>query len=340
MEESLEEIVLFAFKKTLQPTSNKDSKMRHSFVTICSLLGLFSSHLAYTSDEIDVTQALRIHQLMPPEKLTFHFAIEPAVPNDFIAQSPNGDIDYSDWVYWGSPEALKAFFQDTNSLSKPIMRVRIAPNTLLSEVVNLEEEKLRRGLTEAGLKPSSIKSGKWGNHYPYFSLAIPFQNKKIHGAFVGLDDGSDIVLQIEFLCPERKSNSGDDLALWKRFLTQTHELSEPLFFKALGQELHKGYTIVNLYGHKIKVIAEKRTADQKVQFVVIPDSLTPEFNFKSVFQCLMGANWHHGEPLLKVNGLFKINEYINHEMTASVLIKEVLEFTHIPPQKNIFIHQL
>lgn len=47
-----------------------------------------------SAEEIDVSQPLRIIQLMPRDTLTETLAIEPFLPENYIALSMSGKIDY------------------------------------------------------------------------------------------------------------------------------------------------------------------------------------------------------------------------------------------------------
>ena len=65
--------------------------------------------LATEKIDIDVTQPLRITQLIPRKASFAALPIEPAIPKDFIALSKRGEIDYAKGVYWG-PKRIKSLF--------------------------------------------------------------------------------------------------------------------------------------------------------------------------------------------------------------------------------------
>lgn len=161
-------------------------------------------------------------------------------------------------------------------------------------------------------------------------------------AYVGLNEQNGTVLLFNLIIP--KTPNGKDLAmkLWETFINETTELPEPLLLKATGQEMHLGYTIVDVVERKIRVIAEKRKSDQKVRFAAIPEDQTVEFKFKRAFTTLMELDWHHDEPLLKIEGTYFVDKtWVQYSMTTSVFIKEVNEFTPVPAlKKNVFIKEL
>lgn len=290
------------------------------------------------AEDIDVTQSLRINQLMPRERLLIRLAVEPAIPEDYIALSKEGEVTYSDWVYWGPKDILSAYFKDPLSLSVPIIRVKTTPNIIQPRHGVLDEKSIREGVSQMD-KKASLDFGSWGT-YPYCMIGA--KKEKAHMAYVGLNDENGTILFFHLIIPQNElAAEASALKLWKRFFQETKELPEPLFFKALGQEMHPGYTIVDVVGRKIKVIAEKRKSDQKIQFIAIPIDQNIEFKFETAFTTLMTANWHYNEPLLKIKGAYIINKgWLHYSMTTSVFIKEVDEFTHVAPVENVFFKAL
>jgi len=94
------------------------------------------------AEEIDVTQPLRIQQLMPRDGMFVSLGIDPAVPKDFVAMNDKGTIDYSDWVYWGPEKVLKAYFEDPTSLAEPIMRAQLSTEVAQRRFGSLDEQSL------------------------------------------------------------------------------------------------------------------------------------------------------------------------------------------------------
>lgn len=303
------------------------------------LLTLFL-HIAHLhAEEVDVTQPLRISQLMPRERLFSTLGVEPAIPNDFIALSKEGELNYSDWVYWGTKEALQAYFKDPSSLSEPILRVKFTTDIKQRKYGSFDEKVLRNQISSF-LEKASFEFGQWGS-YPYCRVSGWLDNNEGHFAYVGLNEENGAVLLFQLVVPQKSESKASDLKLWEKFFQETKELPEPLLFKANGQEMHIGYTIVDIVGHKIKVTAEKRKSDQKVQFAAIPQDQAVEFRFEKAFNTIMEVNWHHNKPLLKIKGTYIVDKgWVQYSMTTSVLIKEVDEFSSVPPKKNLFLKTL
>ncbi|NGX36946.1 MAG: hypothetical protein K1000chlam2_00092 [Chlamydiae bacterium] len=300
------------------------------------LLFLFNllSFKLLSEEDIDVTQEIRIKQLIPQDLFTFFLAIEPAIPEDFVCLRTDKDPI---WIYWGPEEVLRAFFEDEKSLSQPIIRASIGLNTVQDSPEGFNRQRLRAECKKAA-PDMYLYFGNWGS-YPYFTSTGTIDGQKVHCAWVGLNtDGT--TLQFHLVIPENKGLEKEAVVLWNRFLKETQELPEPLLFKAHGQEMHIGYTIVDICGHKAKVIAEKRKSDQKLQYAVIPLDSNLKFKFEDALSTNMQAKWHANEPLLKLTGTFTIedNRNISWEQTTSILIKETDKFTKIPPQKeNVYI---
>ncbi len=115
------------------------------------------------AEDIDVTQSLRINQLMPRERLLIRLAVEPAIPEVYIALSKEGEVTYSDWVYWGPKDILSAYFKDPLSLSVPIIRVKITPNIIQPRHGVLDDEKsIRRRVSQMD-KKASLDFAEAGN---------------------------------------------------------------------------------------------------------------------------------------------------------------------------------
>lgn len=288
--------------------------------------------------DIDVSQPIRISQMIPSELNLFCLAIDPVIPEDFIALSEKGNLDYSDWVYWGPKDVLTAYFEDPKTLKTPILRVKFALETHQTQVASLDEQGIRQ---MAAFYKFTCDFGKWG-YYPFGMLSGNYKGELIHLAFVGPNADSGIVLLFYLVVPQTPNGPDQALKLWEDFFKKTKQLPIPLFFKANGQELHPGYTIVDVIGHKIKVIAEMRKSDYKVRFMVIPRDSDVCFKFENAFKALMGSDWHLAEPLLKLEGSYVIKDgQVNYSMVTSVLIENVDKFTAVPKsQNNVFCKEL
>lgn len=173
-------------------------------------------------------------------------------------------------------------------------------------------------------------------------ISLKHDSGKIHIAYVGLNGESRAVLFFNLVVPKNDKDEIKSLKLWNNFFEKTKELPIPLFIKAKGQELHIGYTIVDVAKRKIKVTAEKRKSDNKIRVIMIPEDITTKFEFEEISTCEMGLDWHFKEPLVKIKGMYSVeNNWVNVFQTTSVLLKEVDVLSEIPSEpKNVFYKDL
>lgn len=302
------------------------------------LIALLFSLSQLQADEIDITQPLRIHQLIPRERFSVTLPIEPALPKEFVALEDNS----SEWIYWGPEEVLKAYLKDQNSLLVPILRFKLSPNIAQTKRGCLDESQFQNQFPKALGAVTSLHFGSW-DEYPYCTISGKMQGKEFLMGYVGLNHlESGSVLLFNLITPKEASADSAALALWNTFFEKTKKLPEPLLFKAEGQEIHPGYTIVDVAGRTIKAVAEKRKSDQKILCAIIPDDQTVEFQFKKLHQTIMPATWHHGEPLLKIDGAYIVDKgWLHMSMSTSILIKEVEQFSSVPfLKRNVFFKNL
>jgi hypothetical protein len=131
------------------------------------------------------------------------------------------------------------------------------------------------------------------------SVDATIDDDEVHAALIGLDHGGQ-VLCMELNCPHNQHTpSAEDLNMWSEFLEKTKFLEEHEFYKAHGQDLREGFTLVNVYGCVLRVSAEKRTRDGKIQVVIKPEDDHISCKCMDVVQMLMETNWHFFEPSLK-----------------------------------------
>lgn len=295
------------------------------------------------AEEIDVTQPLRINDFIPRKNLACVLAVEPALPDNFISLNDTNELGYLDWLYWGPKDAIETYMKDPSSLTTPIIRIRLSDGIMQREFGRLDEALITK--EEPELTNSTYNFGNWGE-YPYCMISCTIEDDGKTGnlivGYVGLNHESGAVLFLHLVVPETSTGKAEALRLWENFFKNTKELPIPLLYKAKGQELHPGYTIVNIFENKIKVIAEKRRSDQKIRFVSIPEKPDVEFKFEKMFVTTMGDAWHYREPLLKIRGAYIVNDgSVHYSLITSVLIKEVDEFTQVPTlKKNVFIKML
>lgn len=260
---------------------------------------------------------LRILELLP--NLVYPLAVDPCIPPDFIALSPRGTLDPYDWIYWGPKDVLKTYFENPASLKEPILRVKLSAD-----------------VAQTGPKSFSVDSSlnpfesQWGD-YPVLGARARIEGYLIFIALVGLNDpegGSTVMFNLVY--PEGEDPNDEAQQLWENLLTKTTQLKDGDYFKALGQDLQEGYTLVDIGGAKLQVLAEKRQSDGVLQVVVIPDSSAVEFHYEDMMECLMGAQWKYGEPMVKVYGEIVVtrgNGKCIITDVISIFFKTVPEFT-------------
>ncbi|MBS4163762.1 hypothetical protein PRO82_001068 [Candidatus Protochlamydia amoebophila] len=131
--------------------------------------------------------------------------------------------------------------------------------------------------------------------------------------------------------PEKKGHPNkEDRQLWESLIVKTTQLKDGDYFKACGQDLQEGYTLVNIGGAKLEMLAEKRQSDGTLQVVIIPEGSDVEFHYVDMMECLMGAKWKYGEPIVKVYGEIAVNNEnvkCTTDYVTSIFFKTVPEFS-------------
>jgi len=259
-------------------------------------------------------------------------------PEDFVAMAPEGELDPGDWIYWGPKEVLEVYFKDQKKLSQPIFRVTLNSKTMQKSLDTKKEfEKVLDEIKKEGAKVQSKFHGHWGI-YPVGAFHGNIKKKQLFIGWAGLNAADGWTLLFEMLVPEQKKRPNtEDIRLWQTFLEKTKQLPEPQFFKAHGQDLQPGFTIVNIEGSKLRISAEKRKSDNKFKITVLPLTDDVEFQCREAGEGLMAANWKKGEPLAKVWGtVIKTdgNYQLSDSLTVSILLKLVDEFTVTPEEQK------
>lgn len=297
-------------------------KSNQFFIFLCLMVSLSPLH-SYAQQE---DKATRIMNLLPA--VVDMPGIDPAIPENFVAMSPNGRPNINDWVYWGPKEVLEEYFKDPKSLKQPILQVKLSTETFQNgpDTFFGEEELAKM----PGVK---IKKLMWGNTYPVMPVNVELGEEKAFLAWMGLNSPNGYALMFGLTYPMEKGHPNEeDLSLWNRFLEETTILPPYEFFKAHGQDLQEGYTIVTLNGTEQKIVAEKRNRDGLLRIVAMPHKGDSKLSIKRVDQCLMGSEWKYGEPLAKVKGTLTAknpNLYgtVVLDTTMSILIRPVDEFS-------------
>ena len=267
-------------------------------------------------------EKIRIFSLLP-ENLLVALAIEPRIPDNFVAMNSSGKLDAFDWTYWGPKDVLEAYFKDEKSLSRAIIRVKLGQISQ-NDVMHPDRTKMINGLKAMGFTTFDDIQFTWGI-YPGYAIYSNSSAQALHTAWIGLNAEGDWTMQFQLIYPlSQQTPSLNDLQLWRDFLEHTQQLPEPLFFIANGQNLQDGYTLVNAFGSKLKAVAEKRARDNKLQIVVMPLADNVSFKFEEAGEGLMGAKWHFREPLAKVYGMIHRkdgNSELYDSSCISILIK-------------------
>lgn len=268
----------------------------------------------------------RILELLP--NLLCPLAVDPAIPADFIALSPEGTINPYDWIYWGPKDVLKAYFENPASLKVPILRVKLSANVAQTGPNSFNNDE---SLQTEGSKGFASIETKWGD-YPILAVRTQMEEQLIFMAWVGLNDpGAGWTLLFNLVYPQDKGRPNrEDRQLWESLITKTTQLKDGDYFKACGQDMQEGYTLVNVGGAKLKMLAEKRQSDGTIQVVVIPEGSNVKFHYIDMKECLMGAKWKCGQPLVKVHGEIVVNNRNVESITdyiTSIFFKTVPEFS-------------
>ena len=272
-----------------------------------------------------VWEDLRIQKLMPGYMI--FPAIEPYLPAHFIALPHPEDPDT---VYWGDKDVLKAYFENGIShLKSAIIRVDISPNVAQKDENSFSEEYSEVDLASQGVMNSVSSKWKWGIH-PVMRLRGTIDDEEVNIAWIGLNHGGQVLCAALIYPPNQHVPSEEDLNMWSDFLKKTKPLEEREFFKAHGQDLREGFTLVNVYGSVLRVSAEKRISDGKIQVIIMPEDNQISCKCLDVIQMLMEANWHFFEPIVKIKSRIQVISDANiiYDNIITVLLKKVSEFSN------------
>jgi len=193
---------------------------------VLSLLCTFIYLHATDSEECDNADAdLRISQLLP--NIFYPLLVEPAIPANFVAMAPSGDVDLYDWVYWGPKDVLETYFKNPNSLENAVIRVKFSGN-----VAQISPDTFGNGVEEhvKQLKqadPQSVIQKRWGQ-YPVVAIKEKMGNKIFNIAWVGLnvpDAGWTLMFNLIYPVNHREPSKEDE-ALWNTFITETEPLND------------------------------------------------------------------------------------------------------------------
>jgi hypothetical protein len=315
--------------------------MRIFFIFFHSLIACFfilNSLTATTpNDKQETNNTLRILDLLP--NLLVPLAVDPAIPGDFVARSTDKNLSLYGWIYWGPEDVLKAYFKNPESLNTPLLRVKLSGNVAQTGPNSFSDEESLKILEKQFPNGVVSHNTRWGD-YPVRSIQVTVsKDVTVFTAWVGLNDPeAGWTLMFNLVYPEKAGHpNAEDRQLWDKFINKTTQLKDGEFFKAYGQDLQDGYTIVNSGGAKLKMLAEKRQSDGMLQVVVIPENSEVKFKYEDMMECAMGAKWKLGEPMVKVYGEFKVNNKefnLTNNFVTSIFYKTVSEFSFKKDDEN------
>lgn len=278
-----------------------------------------------------VWEDLRIQKLLPGYMIIP--AIEPYLPANFVAL-----CHPEDWntVYWGDRDVLRTFFEKgPYHLKSAIIRVAVSLNVAQIDENTFSDECSDSDLASKGIKNCVINKWKWGPH-PVMSMDATMGDDEVNVAWIGLNEGGQVLCAGLIYPPNQHAPSSEDLNMWSEFLKKTKSLDEHAFYKAHGQDLREGFTLVNVYGSVLKVSAEKRMRDGKIQINIEPADQTISCKCLAVDQMLMPVKWHFFEPIVKIQSEIQVtgDANITSYNVITVLLKEVSEFSNNDEERN------
>ena len=296
-------------------------------VSSCSQTSI-SDDRTVVSDVVEreiVWEDLRIQKLLPGYMIIP--GIEPCLPAHFVALRHPEDRST---VYWGDKDVLEAYFEKGIShLKSAVIRVDISLSLAQIDDNSFSDEGSDSAFASQGIKNCVRNKWKWGIH-PVMSVDATMDNNEVHVAWIGLNYGGQVLCLGLIYPPNQHTPSAEDLNMWSEFLNKTKFLEEHEFYKAHGQDLREGFTLVNVYGCVLRVSAEKRTRDGKIQVVIKPEDDHISCKCLDVTQMLMEANWHFFEPILKIQSEIQVSTDANiiSRNILTVLLKNVSEFSN------------
>lgn len=321
--------------------SKRGKRMKNITIFFCLILTFFVSMSTNANEPSKDSQIedlpledIRIFKLLPG--LLSPLAIDPAIPENFIALSQSKYPDLYEGVFWGPKEVLEKLFEDPSSLCEPIIKVKFS-NSSQSEIEG-ELKDFTSKMEGPGLKVIKSLKTHWGP-YPVLVASMDASSKaypemgarRLTMAWVGLNDSSGHVLSFQLIPPGFEQGAVlDDSPLWNNFIYSTKGLQGNSFLKANGQDLQPGCTIFNVWGEKLlKAVAEKRGSEGSIQIVITPLNDNVEFKYSNLRIEDVELKGNVAASLAKIYGMLeqKGNGTLFMETVIYVLIKNVEEFS-------------
>lgn len=294
-------------------------------ISSCSETSIFDpAGVAPVVAESDMAwEDLRIQKLLPDYMILP--AIEPYLPAHFVAlRHPE---DYFK-VYWGDKDVLEAYFENGIShLKSAVISVDISLNVAQIDENRFSSEVSDSDLEFEGIKNCVINKWKWGAH-PVMSMDATIDDHQVSLAWIGLNQGGQVLYAALIRPLDQPTASIEDSNMWSDFLKKTKPLEGREFYKVHGQDLREGFTLVNVYGSVLKVSAEKRIRDGKVQVNIEPADQTISCKCLAVDE--MPLEWHFFEPIVKIQSEIQVrsNANVRVRQMITVLPNKVSEFSN------------
>ncbi|MBS0622016.1 MAG: hypothetical protein JSR80_03545 [Verrucomicrobia bacterium] len=172
----------------------------------------------------DTKNDLRILELLP--NLLCPLAVNPGIPADFIALSPQGTLDAYDWIYWGPKDVLKAYFNNPTSLQEPVLRVKLSANVAQIGPNSFSNKEFHEMLKREDPEGFAAIETQWGE-YPVLAIRDQREGRLMFIAWVGLNDpeaGWTLIFNLVY--PDKKGHPNkEDRQLWESLIMKTTPIS-------------------------------------------------------------------------------------------------------------------
>ncbi len=244
--------------------------------------------------------------------------VEFAIPENFIVTKKNENDEV---IFWGPKEVLNKFFNN-ESLSEPIFSV-IPPMNLGLSASNIFSES-DEFIREMGMQTRLLN---WGR-YPVRESIFEMEGTLQHIAHIGGNKEEEVAL-ICMILPEGVKETPD---VWKRFINETHPLTELETFKVLKLDSEEGYSILEVERKFLIATAEERNKDGKLQISFSSCDPSIFFEIKEIRNELIKLRcWNGGKPGIKIKAVISVKEdgVTKHieEKKLFVVVKKVDEFS-------------
>ena len=333
-----------------------------SYVTLgCALLFQFLLCASSIEEADNQPKTLRIVELLP--SFPYSLAIEPALPNDFVAMNESASGDPYKTIYWGPRATLEKLKKDRgfinrDTLDHAIIAVQLSPYVTQNEIEKLKtsktafKEKFESLMKTFGKQLPNIRlkneptqaSWNWGP-YPVHSCEWQADCLTLCMVWVGLNTPEGMTLCCALISPSLHPNK-KDLAMWHTFLQNTTAFPESHLIQALGYDLQPGYTVASFHGMSAKITAEKRRSDGMLQIAVL--SLDADLQFHS-FRTVRGYTTTMAgfqEDIAKIVCLFRRKSDVHHvqeNKCVPLRVQTVDEFlvdvSEMKSNNQLFVYQ-